>query len=221
MPILALASTKGGSGKSTLAACIAAELHHRGRNIALLDADPQQTLTAWVDADPQQTLTSWRDAGGAGRSLRDAVLHTDASETGAAWATRQQALVVVDTAGVATRTLATVLGAADVILIPCRASPLDAQGALATARLAEQYGKPGAAIGAVLTAVTRIALVDHIRKALEDGGVSVMTSTIGLRVAFAEAALLGSAPCWMGGGAARAASEIAALIDELQDVLTP
>jgi chromosome partitioning protein len=47
MTILTLANSKGGGGKTTIAACLAAELKRRGKEVVLLDADPQQSLTTW------------------------------------------------------------------------------------------------------------------------------------------------------------------------------
>lgn len=46
MQVIVLATQKGGSGKSTIARSIAAELTGRGR-VALLDIDPQGSLTKW------------------------------------------------------------------------------------------------------------------------------------------------------------------------------
>ncbi len=47
MKVIALVSSKGGAGKTTLAACLAAELSNRGIDVALLDVNPQQTLSDW------------------------------------------------------------------------------------------------------------------------------------------------------------------------------
>ena len=47
MAIIALANLKGGVGKSTLAINIAGAL---GANVAVIDADPQATATAWAEA---------------------------------------------------------------------------------------------------------------------------------------------------------------------------
>lgn len=47
MAIIALANLKGGVGKSTLAINIAGAL---GANVAVIDADPQATATAWSEA---------------------------------------------------------------------------------------------------------------------------------------------------------------------------
>lgn len=208
MPTLTLANAKGGSGKSTLAACLAAELHQRGHQVKLLDADPQGTLTRWhSNGGPLGALT----------------LHADATEAAAAWAKREgrNGIVIADCAGAATRTLAAILASADVVLIPCRASPLDAEVALRTAAILEERRRREVAVGVVLNACGHSTLVAHIDRELTAAGLSVMRTRISQRVAFAEAQLHGSAPCWMGTAAHKAAAEIAALTSELLDFLTP
>jgi len=202
MPILALANSKGGGGKSTIAACIAAELHRRKKPVSMLDADPQETLTRWH--------------GNAG-PLGQIPIHTDATEAAAEWAERnsKDGILIIDSAGSATRTLAAILRVADVVLIPCRASPLDAEGAMNTMGLLQEYRRTPVSVGVVLNATGRTVLVEHIRNELKAAGMSVMKTQIGQRIAFAEAQLHGSAPCWMGKSAQKASSEIKALTSEL------
>ena len=47
MAVIAIIQQKGGVGKSTITANLAAELVHMRRTVAILDLDPQQSLTAW------------------------------------------------------------------------------------------------------------------------------------------------------------------------------
>lgn len=47
MRIIAFANQKGGPGKTTAAMLIAAELHHRGRRVLVVDADPQGSAQKW------------------------------------------------------------------------------------------------------------------------------------------------------------------------------
>ena len=202
MTILTLANSKGGGGKTTIAACLAAELSKRGNTVVLLDADPQRSLTTWHGNDGK---------------LGELPLHTDASEKAAKWAVdaSKKAIVIVDTAGFASTTLTAILKVSDVVLIPCRASALDARGVLATHEMVQSISAAGVAVGAVLNAATRTALVSHIRNELINAGVSVMGCEIGQRTVYAEAELSGSAPCWLGKQAVKAADEIAALATEL------
>lgn len=46
--IILLGSQKGGVGKSTLATNVAVELQRRGRDVLLIDADPQKTSSMWA-----------------------------------------------------------------------------------------------------------------------------------------------------------------------------
>lgn len=206
MTVLTLANSKGGGGKTTIAACLAAELKRRGKEVVLLDADPQQSLTTWHANDGM---------------LGKLTLHTDASEKAAKWAVEasKTSIVIVDTAGFASTTLTAILKISDVVLIPCRASALDARGVLATHAMVQSINTNDVAVGAVLNAATRTALVSHIRNELISAGISVMGCEIGQRTVYAEAELAGSAPCWMGKQAVKAADEISALATELQPYL--
>lgn len=202
MTILTLANSKGGGGKTTIAACLAAELTRRGKQVVLLDADPQQSLSVWHGNDGK---------------LKELEIHTDASEKAAKWASEasKRAIVIVDTAGFASTTLAAILKVSDVVLIPCRASALDARGVMATHEMVQSTATNGVSVGCVLNAATRTALVSHIRNELISAGISVMGCEIGQRTVYAEAELAGSAPCWMGKPAIKAADEISALATEL------
>lgn len=203
---VAFVTAKGGSGKSTLACCLAAELTKRKRRVTL------------IDADPQGGMSGWHAAGG---PLQAVPLITDASQrvTETAREAAKASTVLVDAAGFATSTTVAVLEAADLVIIPCRASGLDALRTIETAKLASDVAKARrkrVPVIVVLNAVTHAAIVPHIRAELEAAGIKVATTEIGQRTAFAVAALNGTAPCWMGATAEKAAAEIAALADELK-----
>ena len=46
--IVAIAGTKGGSGKTTTAVCLALEALEQGRDVLVLDLDPQGTAADWA-----------------------------------------------------------------------------------------------------------------------------------------------------------------------------
>jgi chromosome partitioning protein len=208
-PIIALLSPKGGTGKTTLAACLAAEIHKRGKAVVLVDADPQRSLTEWHGGadDPD-------------RPLARLPVVTDPTERAAAKAVdaSSKAVVVVDSGGFASRTQVALLEVADVVVIPCRASAMDARRALQAIEMASAINKERkrkARVVVVMNAATRAGIVAHIRNELVAHDANVLGSEVGARAVFAEAELLGSAPCWMGRSAEKAASEIAAVVSEI------
>lgn len=206
--IIALVATKGGTGKSTLAACLAAELKSRGMDVALLDTDPQQTLSAWHRAEgPLQAIP----IGAANGASVEPSLQSLAA---------QHEIVIVDTAGFRNRDTLAVVRWSDVALVPFAPTPADALGAAQTVQLLAEVNatverrKNPVRVLLVMNGAGRGALVGHIRNEVLATGAKVLKASIGRRVAYAEAMLAGSAPCWMGASAKTAAAEIAALADE-------
>jgi chromosome partitioning protein len=46
--IITIAQQKGGAGKTTLAVQLATAMRQAGRSVAMVDIDPQASLTAWM-----------------------------------------------------------------------------------------------------------------------------------------------------------------------------
>lgn len=210
--IVAVLSPKGGAGKTTIAACVAAELVSRGISVVL------------VDADPQRALADWHGGADGGRPLGEIPLIVDATEAVADKVrdAASNATVIVDLAGFANRTQVAVLEVADLVLVPCRPSMMDARGALAAAEMAAVVNRDRrrkAQVAVVITGASRTRMTAHIRAELADAGVRVLTAEIGHRAAYVEAAAFGSAPCLMGRAAGQAAAEVAALADEIQHIM--
>jgi len=156
MKVIAFASQKGGSGKTTLAGHIAVEAQRSGAGpIAVLDLDPQGSLTLWWQARDSEEPTLLRTA--EARLAEDlARLEKDGAQ-----------LVVVDTPPAITETIARVVSAADLVVIPTRPSPHDLRAAGATVQLCDRLQKPiifainGAAPRARITTEAVIALSHH------------------------------------------------------------
>jgi chromosome partitioning protein len=55
MDIIVVASQKGGAGKTTLLRSLAVALQQTGRTTAILDTDPQGSLTSWWNRREEQT----------------------------------------------------------------------------------------------------------------------------------------------------------------------
>ncbi len=133
MNVLTLASRKGGTGKSLLAAHLSAVAHMAGHACALIDTDPQGSLTLW------HTL---RAGGGprlqgTGRGLAHAL--AEAAAAGAAW-------VFIDTPPTIDDAVAEAIGAATLVVIPARPALFDVAAARATVAVARAKDKPYAVV---------------------------------------------------------------------------
>ena len=110
---VALISRKGGAGKTTLACGLAVAGERQGLTTALVDLDPQGSATAW---------SGLRGAG------TPAVIMGSAPQLPALLAAARAAgadLALIDTAPHSTGAALKAAQAADLVLIPCRASVAD------------------------------------------------------------------------------------------------
>jgi chromosome partitioning protein len=122
-----MASPKGGAGKSTTALLLATELAHLGATVTV------------IDADPNRPITKWASAGNVPANI--AVVH-DASEKTIVGvidrAAAQTAFVIVDLEGVASKLVSYTLSRADLVIVPTKASHLDAVESVAALREIEE-----------------------------------------------------------------------------------
>jgi chromosome partitioning protein len=154
--VLALASQKGGSGKTTLSGHLAVQAQRAGAGpVVLIDIDPQGSLADW-----------WNE--------REAEYPAFAQTTVARLAAdlqvlRQQGfkLAVIDTPPAITMAIQSVIGVAELIVVPTRPSPHDLRAVGATVDLCERAGKPlifvvnGATPKAKITSEAAVALSQH------------------------------------------------------------
>jgi chromosome partitioning protein len=115
MAIIAVAGRKGGVGKSTIAGNLAAEFAAMKRSVRVLDADPQHSLVAWAaqgDGMLARAVEKVEDGAGTLRArAREAEKDAD--------------IVLIDTPPGAPEIAYEAALAADLMLLPCGASPLD------------------------------------------------------------------------------------------------
>ena len=144
--VIALVSTKGGVGKTTLSGHIAVEAERQGAGpVALVDMDPQGSLSHWWNAREQQTpvfIDSTRD-----RIESDLEKIEDLGVR----------LTIIDTPPSPTEVIEAAARVADLVIIPLRAGPHDMRTIPATLSVVERFGKPvvfvlnGAIVGARIT----------------------------------------------------------------------
>ncbi|MHA1565405.1 MAG: AAA family ATPase [Alphaproteobacteria bacterium] len=204
MHVLAVASQKGGSGKTTLAGHIAIAAEQAGEGpVALIDTDPQGSLTDWWNVRLAETpvfvQTSVPTLPEDLEQLRE--MGTN--------------LVVIDTPPAITTTIADVIKVADLIVVPTRPSPHDLRSVGATVELVENVGKPlvfvvnGAHPRARITSEAVIALSQHG---------TLAPTIIHQRTNFAASMIDGRTVLEIG-GKSKSATEIASLWEYLSNRL--
>jgi chromosome partitioning protein len=206
--IITVATMKGGSGKSTLASCLAVHWHLSGRRTTIIDADPQRSIARLAERE---------------RALGGVTVVEDASDE--AWKTARNLAaagnpIIIDTPGFRSPATLACIAAADFLLFPVKASPLDIDRMLDTLNsLIEGSGGQQPAFRCVLTQTTRDSVIArHIRSELIEAGFPVLKSEMTNRVAYAEAALWGATPS-LTEKAGAAAREIAAIADEVDGIV--
>ena len=205
--IFTVAQQKGGAGKTTLVAHLAVAWSGQGRRVALIDIDPQGSLSLWVKQRRAEgngddlgftfsQITGWRLAAEAERLARD----HDA--------------VLIDSPPHAETDARIAVRAASLVLVPVQPSPMDLWATQPTLDLARSERRPVLLVVNRMPARSRLA--DDMVTKLSAFDVGVARSTLGNRVAFAETMASGhgiseaepSSP---------AAQEIAALAQEIWD----
>ena len=206
--VITVATMKGGSGKSTLASCLAVHWHLTGRLPTVIDADPQRSIARLAKRE---------------RALGGVPVVEDA--TADAWKTAQNLAasgrpIIIDTPGFRSQATLACIAAADFLLVPVKASPLDIDRMLDTLNsLIDGAGGQRPTFRCVLTQTTRDSVIaKHIRAELVEAGYPVLNSEMTNRVAYPEAALWGATPSlisWNG----HAAREIAAIANEVDELV--
>jgi chromosome partitioning protein len=156
MHIIAVSSQKGGSGKTTLAGHIAVAADRAGwGKVALVDTDPQGSLSEWWNARKAETPLFARTV--------TARLGADIERMRGFGID----LLIVDTPPAIEATIVEVIRLADLVIIPTRPSPHDLRAVGATVELVERLAKPlvfvlnGATPRARITSEAVMALSQH------------------------------------------------------------
>ncbi len=203
--VITIAQRKGGAGKTTLAAQLAVAWARQGAKIAVLDIDPQASLSGWV------ALRRTR-LGAAGIGFDFAALPGWRAEQWIAEHAREADLVLVDGPAHIEAEARIAVRAAALVLIPVQPSPLDLWATEATLAMARDEGRQ---ILAVLNRVApRSAVAEQIAAGLAEAGAKLAAARIGNRIALVHAMAQGLGVL-ESAAASPAAAEIAALAQEI------
>lgn len=172
MKTILISSQKGGSGKTTLAAHLSVEAERHGQVVWLIDTDKQATLSLWHDRreaeSPQRADVPFSQIAAGLATLAD----------------RGADYCLIDSAPTISEQNASLIGLADLVLIPVRPSPADLWAVSETVAQVKAIDRPflfvitQAKSQASITAQTVAALSEHGR---------VAQSFIGDRVPYAVA----------------------------------
>jgi chromosome partitioning protein len=209
--VITLAHQKGGVGKSTLATNLRGYFAGGGYKAALVDIDPQGSLSKLVRTfseqagrEPEHIIE--RSSFKSYEELRELITPYD--------------IVIIDTPPYLSQDLEAVFAISNLVLIPCKASPLDFLAIGDTLDLVReaQSERPELLAAIVLTMViTGTDFTASIRHELQKSEFPVLETEIGNRVAFMRSLLRSNSV--LGDDNRKASQEIESLGKELISLL--
>jgi chromosome partitioning protein len=174
--VITVAQQKGGAGKTTLAANLAATFGASAR-VALIDIDPQRSLTRWHDLRKARLIEA------ASLTFSDVSGWRLASELDRLRKTHD--LVLIDSPPQIDTDAKLAVRSADLVLVPVQPSPPDIWAAEGTLKLAFTEGRR-----AVLV-LNRVPTASRLREAVEADiaarNLPVLDQALGNRTAYATA----------------------------------
>lgn len=158
MLTVACLAMKGGTGKTTLACALAVAAERAGMPAAIVDIDPQASAATWGDRR---------------KAKSPAVIGAQAPRLGPVLEAARNAgaeIAIIDTAPHASDAALAAAQAADLVLIPCRASVADLAAIGASVRLAQVANTT--ALAAITQATVGSTLVAEARDAIAGYGIA-------------------------------------------------
>lgn len=186
MSIITMATTKGGAGKTTVAQMITGAVHRQGYSVAVIDTDPNGTLSNWLNASTGMAIEHKQ-------VLDESKIVSEARKLA-----RKHDLVVIDTAGARSQATIFSIGCADLVLVPVQLSQGDVDEAEKTFKLAKsasQMTDRKIPVRVVYTDYTpKTKLAKKVRKEVSDRGMEAMSTRLHHLVAYKELTFSGKVP---------------------------
>ena len=204
--IITIAQQKGGAGKTTLAAHLAVAYAGMKHKVAIIDTDPQGSLTQWY-------------------RVRERVLGEGETGLGFAaisgWRVRSEIermkhlydYVIIDSPPHTEAEARTVIRAADLIVVPLQPSPMDVWATAETINICKQEKKP------VKMVLNRVNPRTQLSEAIAGEMVGLAGTWFGNRVVFAGSLMQGKGVTEVA-SSSLAAQEVVALAREIRDYMT-
>ena len=180
--VIAFSNQKGGSGKSTLSANLAVLWSNSGYKVAVIDADPQNSLTYWLSERKK-----YYGADDIGidfynfdiRNLSDEIKKIK----------RKYNFIIIDSPPSITFETIQIIKASNGVFVPVQPSPLDLMATLPFLQIAkEERKKPLIILNRVMP---RAKLTEAMILRLRYSGAKIARSRISSKVVFAETFAVG------------------------------
>ncbi len=176
--VITIAQQKGGAGKTTVAAHLAVALAQKGNRVAILDIDPQGSLSHWHSIREKRfgegytglthvAVSGWRVASEVSRMRK------------------QADFIIIDSPPHTETEARTAIRAADLIIIPVQPSPTDLWATKPTLELANAEKVP------VRVLLNRVSANSKLAAKIADELADLAQTTLGNRVLFASALMEG------------------------------
>lgn len=204
MKIIAFLNPKGGSGKTTATINVSSCLANSGKNIAVVDTDPQMSLTNWNKSQKAAfdvyTATSEKDV----YQIRKDLAEYD--------------YVIIDGAGSLSVITSAAVMVSDLIIIPVTPSPLDfsAAGSVVTVLEAQAYNRPVEARFLITRKIDQATMLGILKESIAQTGITPFRTAITQRQSYVKSILDGESVFDITDSAAK--GEIAVLTREILDV---
>jgi chromosome partitioning protein len=177
MNVVTLAGTKGGTGKTTLASALAVRAAEESGKVALIDLDPQESLSSW-----------WTRRG---KTKNPKLFEIDATTEAIELLISQSwQWVFIDTGPAKIELIEPGIAVADLVLIPTRPSAFDIEQAAIAVELCESHGKPHAFVFNHAPAGSSKLLKSSIDFIRQNGG-AVLDAHLSFRSAYMAALTVG------------------------------
>lgn len=201
--IIVFAQQKGGAGKTTVLAHLGHAWARAGRSVAMVDLDPQRSLSTWAAQQRDHDYACIESAGyRAGPDIRDLA--------------RKHDVTLIDCPGNASTLLEAALRAGDLVIVPCQPSMLDVWASGPVLEMARREKTPARVL--LNRVPPRGRTVEDVRDSLSEAGAELLETTLGNRVAFAAG--IGNGTTALGlGRSTSAAREIETLRAEIEALI--
>jgi chromosome partitioning protein len=203
--VFTIAQQKGGAGKTTLAAHLAVAWTAEGKRVAVVDIDPQMSLTAWFGV--REAAQGDAGAGLLVNQIKGWRVRAEVEKLAGA-----HDIVLIDSPPHMETEARVAIRAADLVVIPVQPSPMDVWATQPTLDLAQE--EKSNAILVLNRVPPRAKLTEAMQAQIDELGCEQAKATIGNRVVFASALSEGRSVGEIS-PTGKAAAEIKALAKEL------